>query len=115
MQSTWITSYLTRRKQKNKSWSGRNKMARLVKFEAAELEDWHKAHRLALRTELATGKATIDGKQVEFSVSLNIDNKAIFVEFPDNMKITYHTNDLVADALDQYHKFLKNMPEEKKQ
>ena len=72
-----------------------------------KLENWKKLHRLALRTHLAEGTAP-DG--TKFNVSLNIDNKAIFVEFPDNYVVTYHTLDLVKDAVELYQKRDKNNP-----
>lgn len=62
---------------------------------------------LFLRTELARGKTQVKGKEVEFEVSINIDNRAIFVEFPET-KIEYSTNDIVSDAIDTYEKWLSS-------
>lgn len=76
-------------------------------MKSGEIEDWHKSHRLALRTELGTGTVKIDGKEIEFSISLNIDNKAFFVEFPESVKVTYHTSDMIEDAIALYEEYLR--------
>ena len=65
------------------------------------LKNWLKLKVLALRTELAHGK-TESG--VKFSVSLNVDNRALFVEFPEGWKVTYQTEDIVRDAFELYEK-----------
>ena len=72
-----------------------------------KLEDWRKLRKLALRTNLGNGTAKIDGKEIKFSFSLNIDNQAIFVEFPDLIVVTYSTSDIIEDALEQYKVYLK--------
>jgi len=71
-----------------------------------KLEDWHESHKLALRTQLGTGEVTINGVKIPFSISLNIDNRAFFVEFPEEIKVTYRTDDLVKDAIVQYESYL---------
>jgi hypothetical protein len=61
-------------------------------------------HQLRFRTELATGKLTLaDGTTTRIATSLNIDNKAVFVEFPDlsdDVKVMYKITDLINDAID---------------
>lgn len=74
-----------------------------------KLEDWQALHRLAMRTELASGKVTIGDKVIPLQVSLNIDNQAIFVEFPDSIKVTYKIDDLINDAVTQYAEYLKQL------
>lgn len=52
-------------------------------------------HRLALRIGLASGE--IDGE--EYNISLNVDCRAIFVEFPARKeRVEYLTADLAEDA-----------------
>jgi hypothetical protein len=71
-----------------------------------KLENWQELHKLALRTHLGDGEVEIDGKKIPLSFSLNIDNKAIFVEFPDGIKVTYHTTDIIEDAIASYKGYL---------
>jgi hypothetical protein len=61
---------------------------------------------LFLRTNLASGTVPINGKEVKFEVSLNIDNACVFVEFPD-VKFAYNTRAMVEDAIKLYKKWLK--------
>ena len=71
-----------------------------------KLENWQELHKLALRTHLGDGEVEIDGKKIPFSFSLNIDNKAIFVEFPDGIKVIYRTADMIEDAIASYERYL---------
>ena len=71
-----------------------------------KLENWHELHKLALRTHLGSGKFKIGDKEIDFDFSLNIDNKAIFVEFPDSIKVTYTMEDLINDAMNRYTAYL---------
>jgi hypothetical protein len=65
-----------------------------------KLVNWNEGH-LHLRTHLADGTAP-DG--TKFDVSLNIDNKALFVEFPDGWTVEYATLDLVKAAVELHKK-----------
>jgi len=63
-----------------------------------KIENWKKSHKLALRVHMMSGTFDDNGHQREFSVSCNIDNKAIFVELGD-YKVTYHVVDMLDEAL----------------
>ena len=67
-----------------------------------KLENWKELKKLALRTHLGSGTFKIKDKEINFDFSLNIDNKAIFIEFPDSIKVTYMMKDLVKDAIKRY-------------
>ena len=70
----------------------------------AELE----VNKLRLRTHLGEGTVKIgkEEKPVEFSFSLNIDNRAIFVEFPNGIKFMYKMDDIIEDAISEYEAYL---------
>ncbi len=75
------------------------------------LENWEKTHKLALRTHLGEGSyKDAKGKEVKFSFSLNVDNKAIFIEF-GNVKVTYLIPDLIDDAIKQFEGWKRVNPE----
>lgn len=65
---------------------------------SGKVENWKESRKLALRTELATGFIVVDGVKLEFCVTMNIDNKAFFVEMGD-WKVTYLLTDMVEDGL----------------
>lgn len=70
-----------------------------------EIEDWKKTRKLFLRTQLITG--TFGKNEEPYQVSINIDNKAIFVEFPESIVVTYHTSDLIEEAIKMYKEMVK--------
>lgn len=79
-----------------------------------KLEDWKLEKKLALRTNLGQGQATINNVVVPLSISLNVDGKALFIEFPDSIVVTYLMEDVVKDAVSEYEAYLANLEKLKK-